>query len=64
MITFGLDLTERKIKKKIFKALRPLIHTPILKSKLRGNEDEEGIFEIEYQHYFEGQESEDPIYKI
>lgn len=40
MMTFQLDLTERKIKKRIFKALRPLIYTPNLRGKLRGNEDE------------------------
>jgi hypothetical protein len=64
MITFGLEFNERKIKKKIFKILRPLIHNPNLGGKLRGNEDEEGILDLEYKHFFEGQDSEDPIYKV
>ena len=41
-------MTERKIKKKIFKFLRPLIDTPDLKHLLKGNEDEERIIELEF----------------
>jgi hypothetical protein len=46
MLSLGMDLTEKKIKKRIFKYLRPLIRTPNL--LLRGNEDEERVLELEY----------------
>lgn len=46
MLTLGQDLTEKKIKKRIFKYLRPIINKPNI--VLRGNEDEERILELEY----------------
>lgn len=57
-------MTERKVKKRIFKFLRPIIRTPDISNKLRGNEDEEQIAELEYQYFFEGVEEDDPIYKV
>jgi hypothetical protein len=62
MLSLGMDLTEKKIKKRIFKYLRPLIKTPNL--QLRGNEDEERILELEYHYYFDGDEEQNPIYKV
>lgn len=60
-------MTERKIKKRIFKMLRPLIQAPDISGKLKGKEDEETILELEYQHFFESTdelERSDPIYKV
>lgn len=34
-------MTERKIKKAIYKMLRPVIRSPDIYYKLRGNEDED-----------------------
>ena len=57
-----MDLTEKKLKKKIFKYLRPLIKNPT-NIEWRGNEDAERILELEYQYYFEG-DPENAIYKL
>lgn len=57
-------MTERKIKKAIYKMLRPVIRSPDIYYKLRGNEDEDQLLEIEYKHIFEGEEQDDPIYKV
>jgi hypothetical protein len=46
MLSFGMDLTEKKIKKRIYKYLRPLIRQPNL--FYRPNEDQERIIELEY----------------
>jgi hypothetical protein len=57
-------MTERKIKKAIYRMLRPIIRTPDIQHQLRGNEDDEQVLEQEFKHLFEGEEQEDPIYKV
>jgi len=44
--------------------LRPMIRSPDIWHKLRGNEDEEQTLEVEFKHFFEGDEQDDPIYKV
>lgn len=52
-------MTERKLKKKIFKMLRPLIQAPdISKYGLKGTEDEETILDSEYKHFFESNDED------
>ena len=36
--------------------LRPIIRSPDIQYRLRGNEDEEQLLEIEFKHFFEGDE--------
>jgi hypothetical protein len=45
-MSVGVDMTERKVKKRIFKFLRPLIRSPDI--KLKGNENEDQILDMEY----------------
>ena len=47
-------MTERKIKKAIYRMLKPIIRTPEINQTLRGNEDEEQVLEHEYRLLFEG----------
>ncbi len=56
-----MDLTEKKIKKRIYRFLRHLIQPPNL--GLKGNEDEERVLELEYQYFFEIN-ADNPIYKV
>jgi len=58
------DLTERKIKKRIFKMLRPLIQSPEIAHLLKGKEDEETILDLEFKHFFENGSDEEPIYTL
>jgi hypothetical protein len=58
-------MSERSIKKKIFKLLRPLIQAPDISHLLKGKEDEEKILDVEYNYFFEDKsEAEDPIYRV
>ncbi len=58
-------MTLRDAKLHIFKMLRPLIRAPDISGKLQGAEDEEQILDLEYKHFFEeGDEKDDPIYKV
>jgi hypothetical protein len=41
LLTIGSDMSERKIKKAIYRMLRPVIRSPDIQHKLRGNEDED-----------------------
>ena len=64
LLTIGVDMTERKIKKAIYRMFKPIIRTPDIQHLLRGNEDDEQLLELEYKHIFEGEEEDDPIYKV
>ena len=44
--------------------LRPLINQPDLSNTLRNNEDDERRIELEYQYHFEGDQEDNPIYKV
>jgi hypothetical protein len=58
-------MTQRDAKLHIFKMLRPLIRAPDISSKLQGTEDDDQILNLEYKHFFEeGDEKDDPIYKV
>ncbi len=41
LLTIGVDMTERKIKKAIYRMFKPIIRTPDIQHLLRGNEDDE-----------------------
>ena len=47
VLSIGLDMTERKIKKRIYKMLRPLLKTPL--SSGGNGIDEEAQIEQEYK---------------
>lgn len=44
--------------------MRPFVKKPYMRQILKGNEDDERVFELEFQHLFEGEYREDPIYKV
>ena len=48
VLAIGTEMTERKIKKRIYKMLQPIVVRPYIGNLLRGNEDEERILEVEY----------------
>lgn len=66
IVSLKKDLTERKIKKRIFKILRPLIQAPEIAHLLKGKEDEETILDLEFKHFFENEnrDEEEPIYTL
>lgn len=57
-------MTEYQVRLLIFKLLRPIIRAPDISGRLTGNENEDEILAREYQHFFEGENSEIPIYEI
>lgn len=66
IVSLKKDITERKIKKRIFKILRPLIQAPEIAHLLKGKEDEETILDLEFKHFFENEnrDEEEPIYTL
>lgn len=62
VLSLGMDLTEKKIKKRIYRFIRPLLRPATV--DLKGNEDEERLLELEYQHLFETSQDEEPVYKV
>ena len=57
-------MTEQEVRLLIFKLLRPIIRAPDISGRLTGKENEDDILAREYSHFFEGENSDIPIYEI